>query len=275
MATSSSKIIGGPPAGKGPPKARPAHQAKRAGNRKERADQSQATASAVSQRQEPDERQRREEHILDTAAALLVRWGFRKTTIDDVAREAGVGKGTIYLHWKDKNELFRAVLIRAQLQANMDVRQRIAADPEGGLPHRLWTHGMLAALANPLMLAIMKGKTDIFQGLRGAFDAASVQQLAGDYEEYIVQLQRAGLIRADVPVPVITFLTSALKIGIINTPDLLGPEHTPSLEDLTEAISDLIRRWLEPEQLSGDVTMGKEVLVEWLEKVKGIEEQIQ
>jgi Bacterial regulatory proteins, tetR family len=43
---------------------------------------------------QPDERQRREERILDAAAALLVRWGFRKTTIDDVAREAGVGKGT-------------------------------------------------------------------------------------------------------------------------------------------------------------------------------------
>ncbi|GAC1395003.1 MAG: hypothetical protein NVSMB65_13760 [Chloroflexota bacterium] len=47
---------------------------------------------------ETDERQRREERILDAAATLLVRWGYRKTTLDDVAREAGVGKGTIYLH---------------------------------------------------------------------------------------------------------------------------------------------------------------------------------
>ncbi len=52
----------------------------------------------------PDERKLREERLLDVATTLLVRWGYRKTTIDDVAREAGVGKGTIYLHWKDKNE---------------------------------------------------------------------------------------------------------------------------------------------------------------------------
>ncbi len=51
-----------------------------------------------------DERKLREERLLDVATTLLVRWGYRKTTIDDVAREAGVGKGTIYLHWKDKNE---------------------------------------------------------------------------------------------------------------------------------------------------------------------------
>ena len=144
---------------------------------------------------QPDGRPRRAEHILDTAAALLVRWGFRKTTIDDVAREAGVAKGTIYLHWKNKNELFLAAVMRAQQQVNADVQQRIAADPEGGLPHRLWTHGMLAALANPLMAAIMSGKTDALQGLRGAFDPGTLHQLTGDYEEYIVQLQQAGLIR--------------------------------------------------------------------------------
>ena len=46
-----------------------------------------------------DERKLREERLLDVATTLLVRWGYRKTTIDDVAREAGVGKGTIYLHW--------------------------------------------------------------------------------------------------------------------------------------------------------------------------------
>ncbi|HMA35846.1 MAG TPA: TetR/AcrR family transcriptional regulator [Chloroflexia bacterium] len=220
-------------------------------------------------------RARRSAHILETAATLLVRWGFRKTTIDDVAREAGVAKGTIYLHWKDKNALFLAALMHAHKQANADVMQRIAVDPEGGLPHRLWTHGMLAALANPLMAAIIKGDTDIFQGLRGAFDPETLQQLTGDYEAYIVQLQQAGLIRADLPVSVITFLTSALKIGLINTPDLLGPEQPPSMEQLTEALSDLIRRWLEPDSLPRDSAVGKRFVAEWLEKLKEVEEQLQ
>jgi len=223
----------------------------------------------------PDARTQRAEHILDTAAALLVRWGFRKTTVDDVARAAGVAKGTIYLHWKDKNELFRAALMRSQEQVNAEVRQRIAADPEGGLPHRLWTHGMLAALANPLTAAVLKGQTDLFQGLRGAFEPATVQQMLGDYEAYIVQLQQAGLIRSDLPVSIITFVTSALKVGLINTPDLYGPEQTPSLEQLTEAISDLIRRWLEPDRSPGDQEAGKRFAAEWLEKLQEIEQDIQ
>ncbi len=241
-------------------------------------DQSHETKGTARQQTEPgaqpDERQRREERILDAAATLLVRWGYRKTTIDDVAHEAGVGKGTIYLHWKDKNELFGAALRRASRQAVAYTLQRIADDPEGGLPHRLWTHGMLAAFSNPLLAALMKGRPDIVQGLTGAFAPETLQQMAGDYEEYIVQLQRVGLIRADLAVSVITFLTSALKIGIVHTPDFLGQGQMPSTEQLTEAISDLIRRWLEPDQPPSDSSVGKQLLVEWLEKLKAVEDQL-
>src|SRR5438552_17171965 len=106
---------------------------------------------------ESDERKLREERILDAATTLLVRWGYRKTTIDDVAREAGVGKGTIYLHWKDKNELFRAAIWREQQRYSEEVKRRIEAVPYGGLLHRVTTHGMRASLSNPPIPAIIKG----------------------------------------------------------------------------------------------------------------------
>ena len=125
-----------------------------------------------------------EDRILDAAAALLVRWGFRKTTIDDVAREAGVGKGTIYLHWRDKNQLFRAAIWRANQAVIDDMIQRIEADPEGGLPHRLWTHGMVAAMANPLMAAIMRGQSDLFQGLMDDIDLRERARLVGDADAF-------------------------------------------------------------------------------------------
>ena len=79
-----------------------------------RSTEQEAALDKQSVQPESDERKLREERILDAATALLVRWGYRKTTIDDVAREAGVGKGTIYLHWKDKNELFRTAIWREQ-----------------------------------------------------------------------------------------------------------------------------------------------------------------
>jgi len=215
-----------------------------------------------------DERKLREERILDAAAALLVRFGYRKTTIDDVAREAGVGKGTIYLHWKDKNELFRAAIWREEQRYSEEMQRRIASDPQGGLLHRITVHGMLAALSNPLMTALLSGNSDIFNGFLGAYDQDFLNQLLGDTDAYIIELQHAGLIRTDIPAPVVTHLLTALKFGIINSPDLVSREHVPGMEQLAEALSDLIRRWLEPDQLPNETESGKQLFSDLLEKVK-------
>ncbi len=45
------------------------------------------------------------EAILDATERLLARYGYRKMTVEDIAREVGVGKGTIYLHFASKEEV--------------------------------------------------------------------------------------------------------------------------------------------------------------------------
>jgi AcrR family transcriptional regulator len=46
--------------------------------------------------------------ILNAVDALLAKYGYGKMTIEDVAREVGIGKGTIYLHFPSKEELVLA-----------------------------------------------------------------------------------------------------------------------------------------------------------------------
>jgi len=43
--------------------------------------------------------------ILDAADRLLARYGYKKMTMDDLAQEVGIGKGTIYLHFPSKEEV--------------------------------------------------------------------------------------------------------------------------------------------------------------------------
>ena len=43
--------------------------------------------------------------ILDATDRLLARFGYRKMTVEDIAMEAGIGKGTIYLHFSSKEEV--------------------------------------------------------------------------------------------------------------------------------------------------------------------------
>ena len=45
------------------------------------------------------------EAILDATDRLLARYGYRKMTVEDIAVEAGIGKGTIYLHFNSKEQV--------------------------------------------------------------------------------------------------------------------------------------------------------------------------
>jgi AcrR family transcriptional regulator len=50
--------------------------------------------------------------ILDAADRLLARYGYKRMTMDDIAQEVGIGKGTIYLHFGSKEEIALARLRR-------------------------------------------------------------------------------------------------------------------------------------------------------------------
>ena len=45
------------------------------------------------------------EAILDATDSLLSRYGYKKMTIDDLAKEVGIGKGSVYLHFTSKEEI--------------------------------------------------------------------------------------------------------------------------------------------------------------------------
>ena len=48
--------------------------------------------------------------ILSAALALFLHSGFAATRVEDIAQRAGVGKGSVYLHFRNKEELFQAVI---------------------------------------------------------------------------------------------------------------------------------------------------------------------
>jgi AcrR family transcriptional regulator len=61
----------------------------------------------------------RQEEILAAAFEVFAAHGYEAARIDDVARQAGIAKGTIYLYFRDKGHLFRAV-VRSLVQKKFD-----------------------------------------------------------------------------------------------------------------------------------------------------------
>lgn len=50
------------------------------------------------------------EKLVETATGLFNRFGFEKTTMNDIAREARKGKSSLYYYFKSKEEIFKAVV---------------------------------------------------------------------------------------------------------------------------------------------------------------------
>jgi|SRR5882724_3005762 len=55
----------------------------------------------------------RQAHVLEAALAVFARHGFSKTSMEDIAKAAGISRQGIYLHFKNKDEIFGASIQKA------------------------------------------------------------------------------------------------------------------------------------------------------------------
>lgn len=85
------------------------------------------------------------EAILDATDKLLARYGYKKMTIDDLAQEVGIGKGSVYLHFTSKEEIALSQIDRIidRLKASLLKIGSGSASPEKRLREMLIERVML------------------------------------------------------------------------------------------------------------------------------------
>jgi AcrR family transcriptional regulator len=117
----------------------------------------------------PEPAKRRQ--ILDGSRRVFLADGFDGASMNDIARAAGVSKGTLYVYFSSKEQLFEA-LIREdrQQQAERLIIPDDAADPRAALA--AWGRELLALMTQPEMIALVRiviGATAKFPNLGRAF----------------------------------------------------------------------------------------------------------
>lgn len=141
------------------------------------------------------------ERVLDAAADLLVARGYRGVTVEDVARRAGVGKGTIYLHVRTKDALLLTVLLRAQLRVVADLADQMVTDPGIVLPWRMSRLLYDRLRADDVARALYLGDAEVLGRL--AHEAAGTLGELAERRNEIVRrhfwlLRGAGLVTDDL-----------------------------------------------------------------------------
>jgi len=194
-----------------------------------------------------ERREARAQRILDAASTLILHDGYDKITIEDIARKAGVGKGTLYLHWNSREALFAALLLREKVAMAEDIKQRIAGDPAGASLHGLLKHAALALLQRPLLKAFLLRDTQVFGKVvqREQSSALSTEVLAG-FTAYLETLRQQGLARTDLSLHATVTLFSFIFVGFFLAVPFLPDAFKPSDEELAELIAETGHRALEP-----------------------------
>ncbi|MEV6625455.1 TetR/AcrR family transcriptional regulator [Amycolatopsis sp. NPDC051106] len=183
----------------------------------------------------------RADRILDAAGELLLRMGYRKVAVDDIARAVGIGKGTVYLHWRNKELLFQALMMRESADLTDEILGRIKADPAMILPHRMISASFLVTHRRPLVMAMLRGNADMFGSLGDLALRKQQDELRTQFEETML---RHGLIRSDVPN--LTYALNASTLGFY-LGDTLSDEFAGiPLEEKADVLAYMIRTAFEP-----------------------------
>ena len=185
----------------------------------------------------------------------MLRWGYNKTTIDDIARYAGVAKGTIYLHWKTREDLFMALMRREYVRLMEDIQQRISGDPEGGTLHGITKHSMLATMKSPLMKAVLLRDTDLLgEWTRKEYASPSYSAQIAQSLALIELLRSRGVVRDDIDVRRQVFMLDAITMGFLMIDQYMPDDFKYSDEEIVEMTAETVERVFAPFQQPDEKT---------------------
>jgi AcrR family transcriptional regulator len=154
-------------------------------------------AGAPTKARGEDARAARREEILAAARSIFARQGFRGTTIADIAEEAGIALGTIYLYFPSKDEVFAA--LNAQL-AELIV---------GAL--------MQPSQGNGLDDAIRSRVNNVFEVCAANRDLVQLVFLNTDRDSIVSERMRHG--EEKRALPLIEVITTAIEVGAVRKGD--------------------------------------------------------
>jgi AcrR family transcriptional regulator len=148
--------------------------------------------------------QRNRTRVLEAAESVFASEGI-SVPIDVIAEKAGVGVGTVYRHFPNKEKLFEAILVERFGELIAEARSRIGAADPGAAFYGFLDHVVDASMS----------KRDLIQALIGA--GVEFDEVVGDIKleledamgELLRAAQAAGAVRADVSETLVMSLVGA------------------------------------------------------------------
>jgi TetR/AcrR family acrAB operon transcriptional repressor len=206
----------------------------------------------------------REGRILDAAARLIMHYGYDKTTVSDIAQEAGISKGAIYLHFDSKEALFEALLWREMERYTTVWIERLEADPMGGTFAGIYKNTLYAMQSSPLMMALFRRDRRVL----GAYARKETSGFALKTESNVALLkmmQAAGAVRQDIKPEIVAHIMNMLAYGLVSMDEVVPVTDIPAFEDIIEGIADILDRALSTGE---NAEAGKQIVLQMIQAAR-------
>lgn len=184
------------------------------------------------------------EALLDATDQLLARHGYKKMTIDDLAREAEIGKGTVYLHFSSKEEIALSHIdrIMERLQRRLREIAQAATSPDDRLRQMLI---MRVLFRFDSVQHYTQSLNDLLAALRPRLLARRqdyFEKEARIFAEVLAEGQRSGVFKSSDPLAAAHLLLLATNSLL---PYSLSTRELGKRKDLEEKITRLAALLLE------------------------------
>jgi AcrR family transcriptional regulator len=155
--------------------------------------------------------------ILDAALAEYLAHGFRRTSVDDIARRAGIGRATVYRRFATRDDLVQAVLTRECRRFFADIAA--ATDQLPTMADRL-VEGFVVGLRNareqPLLRRMLTVESDSWLPFLTTHAGPAIAVA----REFLVRCYRESpTARSDVHADEVAEILVRLSISLVLTPD--------------------------------------------------------
>jgi AcrR family transcriptional regulator len=192
---------------------------------------------------EPDSAKRRQ--IIDGARKVFMDLGFDGASMGEIARAAGVSKGTLYVYFADKNRLFEAIVEEETLEQG---KLTFNFDPERDVTTTLMEFGQayIQLLCRPgggsatrTVMAIAERMPEVGRNFYNSVIAVTIARLAG----YLEARTRSGdLAIDDIPLASMQFMQMCQ--ASLFMPYIFQAAPAPSSERIKEVITSATRMFL-------------------------------
>jgi TetR/AcrR family transcriptional regulator, fatty acid metabolism regulator protein len=185
----------------------------------------------------PDKHQR----ILDAATRVFAQRGFFQSKVAEIAREAGVADGTIYLYFKNKDDLLISIFEVKMQEVISRFREAIVDvdDARSRLKCLIRMH-LAEFQAHPDLAAVFQVELRQSSRFMREYKKSELKQYLDLIGEIVEQGQQEGLFRPDIPMGLTKRLIFGTLDEVVSTWLLSGKRY--DLESFAEPMVELFMR---------------------------------